>query len=199
MPGFFLPMNIGRFKIKYNSPFVLTFSFLALFIMLIQTRSNSGVKALLSLDHQFSAASFKDWFSLFTYPMVHADWAHFTANFSLILLIGPILEEKYGTKQLLLMSIFTAIITGVFNFVLFDHGLLGASGIVFMMILLCSITNYTNKEIPLTFLLVTVFYVGNEIIAAFDPNSRISHFAHLAGGACGAFFGFQLHNKLLKK
>jgi membrane associated rhomboid family serine protease len=75
-------------------------------------------------------------------------------NFSFILLIGPIVEEKYQSGPMLLMILITALITGVLNIVFFSTGLMGASGIVFMLILLSSFTNFRAGEIPLTFILI---------------------------------------------
>jgi membrane associated rhomboid family serine protease len=66
---------------------------------------------------------------------------------------------------------------------------LGASGIVFMMILLASFTNFRKGEIPLTFILVLIFYVGNEVMSAFR-NDGVARFAHILGGFCGSIFGF---------
>ena len=111
-----------------------------------------------------------------------------------MLIIGPIIEEKYGSKQLLIMFIITAISTAILNILLFDSGLMGASGIVFMLIILASFTNTNGNGIPLTFVLVTVFYLGNEIMSIYE-NDNISRFAHIAGGIIGSFFGFIMKTK----
>ena len=110
-------------------------------------------------------------------------------NFAIILLIGPILEEKYGTKNLSIMMFVTALVTGILNVALWDSGLLGASGIVFMMILLGSLVIFRKCTIPLTFILIVVLYLGRELTAIFE-NDNISQFAHILGGICGMIFGF---------
>jgi membrane associated rhomboid family serine protease len=121
--------------------------------------------------------------------MGHADWNHLVSNFSLILLIGPILEAKYGSQDLFLMIVLTALITGVLNTLLFSSYLLGASGVVFMMILLASFTNFGEGEVPLTFILILILYLGREVFNSFRQDN-ISEFAHIAGGLCGSLFGF---------
>jgi membrane associated rhomboid family serine protease len=121
-----------------------------------------------------------------------ADWNHLVGNFSIILLIGPILEEKYGSKKLLIMILVTALITAVINNIFLDSGVLGASGIVFMMILLGSLVNFASGTIPITFILITLLYIGQEVYAAATANDNVSHFGHILGGACGMFFGFAL-------
>ena len=45
---------------------------------------------------------------LFTHVFVHSNWSHFRNNFLTILLIGPMIEEKYGTMNLLYMFLITA-------------------------------------------------------------------------------------------
>jgi membrane associated rhomboid family serine protease len=119
----------------------------------------------------------------------HSGWSHLVSNFSSILLIGPILEENYGSAALFVMIVITALITGVLNILFFATGLRGASGIVFMMILLASFTNFNKGEIPLTFILVLVIYLGREVFESFSSNN-ISEFAHIVGGFCGSLFGF---------
>jgi uncharacterized membrane protein YdcZ (DUF606 family) len=58
-----------------------------------------------------------------------------------------------------------------------------------MMILLASFTNFNKGEIPLTFILVLILYVGRELINSFKSDN-ISEFAHIVGGFCGSLFGF---------
>jgi membrane associated rhomboid family serine protease len=66
---------------------------------------------------------------------------------------------------------------------------MGASGVVFMMILLSSFTNFGKGEIPLTFVLIMVLYLGREVLSSFQRNS-VSEFAHIIGGLCGSLFGY---------
>jgi membrane associated rhomboid family serine protease len=99
------------------------------------------------------------------------------------------LEMRYGSKDMILMMATTALTTGLLNVVFFSTGLLGASGIVFMMILLASFTNFKKGEIPLTFILVLFLYLGQQLLEAFQ-NDNISQFAHIAGGVLGSLFGF---------
>jgi membrane associated rhomboid family serine protease len=99
------------------------------------------------------------------------------------------LEENYGSAPLLVMIVITAFVTGVLNVLLFHSALMGASGVVFMMILLSSFTNFSKGEIPITFILVLILYMGVQLVNSFSSDN-ISQFAHIAGGLCGSFFGF---------
>ena len=179
-------------KIKYNAPIVLTFAFASAFILLLSQTIYWNLTAqwfMVPGRGDFSPSSFRNWVTLFTHVIGHANWSHLFSNFAFILLIGPILEEVYGSLSLYIMICITALVTGVLNVIFFTSGLLGASGVVFMMILLASFTNFSKGEIPLTFILVLILYLGREFINAFG-NNNISEFAHIAGGFIGSLFGF---------
>jgi rhomboid protease GluP len=126
---------------------------------------------------------------LLSYVLGHQSWIHLMSNFSFILLIGPVLEEKYRSGPLFVMMLVTALATGVLNALFFRTGLMGASGIVFMLILLSSFSNIRSGDIPLTFILILVLFLAREIVASFGQDN-ISQFAHVIGGICGSLFGF---------
>lgn len=127
--------------------------------------------------------------SLVTHVIGHANFDHLLGNLTFILLLGPIVEEKYGSRNTLFMFIITAIFTGLLNVFFFNTGLMGASGIVFMLILLASFTNNRKGGIPLTFLLIAILFIGKEVFQGLQQDN-ISQFAHIMGGVLGSFFGF---------
>ncbi len=203
-------------RITYNAPVVLTLTLICTIITSLDTvftttMMNGKTTGLVSQNfftvYPFSSAymSFSDpltYWRLFSHALGHAGWGHMVGNFSFILLVGPVLEEKYGGKSLIMMMFVTALITGVLNATFFPNGLLGASGIVFMMILLVSFTNAKKGTIPLTFVLIASLYLGSEIINAMDPsgkNGGISQFAHIIGGIFGGIFGYMMNNMPNKK
>jgi membrane associated rhomboid family serine protease len=179
-------------RIKYNAPTVLTFTFVSAAVLILSLTilpSLTEAWFVVPGKGRFSPSRISDWVTLFTHVLGHANWGHFINNFAYILLIGPILEEFYGTFSLFLMIAITAMVTGVLNILIFPSNLLGASGVVFMMILLASFTNFSKGEIPLTFILILVLYLGKELFNSFT-NNNISEFAHIVGGFCGSLFGF---------
>ena len=180
-------------KIRYNAPVTLTFALIASLILAAdQLLKTDIIPTLFTMPprSQFSFDSIGNWLRLLTHIAGHGDWSHLLGNFAFILLLGPILEEKYSSIVVLLMMLVTALVTGLLNGFFSESGLLGASGVVFMMILLVSFTNIRNGEIPLTFILVVALYLVKEIIVAFDSGDQIAQFAHIAGGVCGSLFGF---------
>jgi membrane associated rhomboid family serine protease len=178
-------------RIKYNAPTVLTFAFVSAAVLLLSYIMPGLTEYWFMVPGRggFRLGSLRCWITLVTHAAGHANWTHLLSNFSFILLIGPILEEIYGSRSLLVMILITALVTGVLNTIFFSTALMGASGVVFMMILLASFTNFSRGEIPLTFILVLILYLGRELFNSFSSNN-ISEFAHIAGGFCGSLFGF---------
>ena len=179
-------------RLTYNAPTTLTFTFISAIVLgLSATVAPNLTQAWFSTPAPFHANQVQDWIKLFTHPLGHANLDHFLGNFSFILLLGPILEVTYGSLSIFLMMVVTALVTGVLNVLLFPTTvLLGASGVVFMMILLASITNFEKGQVPLTFLLVLVLFLGKEVWNALAVHDNISHFTHIIGGLTGSFIGF---------
>lgn len=174
-------------KIKYNSPVILTYSLLSICVLAF---TGSGILAkYFSSPGQLSFSNPYFYLKLVSYIAGHGNWSHLMGNMMIILLIGPLLEEKYGSVKLLEMILITAISTALLNAFLFSNSLIGGSGIAFMLILLSSFSNIRSKEIPLTFIIIAVLYIGSEVLSILKID-RISQFSHLAGGFVGAVYGF---------
>jgi rhomboid protease GluP len=180
---------VPRLRISYNAPVVLTFALLAVGVFILgEVGPQAWVHTWFTAKPWLHETS--DYVGLFSHILGHKDWNHLLSNFMLILLLGPLLEERFGSVKLFGMIVVTALVTGLVNVAIADTGLLGASGIVFMMILLASTANIRQGEIPLTFLAVAVIYLGGEIVRALGKDDQISQMAHLIGGVVGAVFGF---------
>ncbi len=180
-----------KLRISYNSPVILTFAIICAVVLLIDNITGGAfIAGFFTLQPTFNAGSFLSWVRMFSYVIGHANWTHLISNFSFILLIGPVLEEKYGSLPILAMMLVTALATAFLNLLLVHTGLLGASGIVFMLILLSSFTNIRQGEIPITFILIIALYVVREFVNALTPNTGVSQLAHIAGGIIGGAFGF---------
>lgn len=183
-------------KITYNSPVTLTFTLAALAATLAGMITKGAATMLLFSVYRTSLLNPMLYLRLFTYVLGHADMAHFMGNFTIILLVGPMLEEKYGSKRFVLMILTTAVITGIISIIFFPTtAFLGASGVAFMMILLSSYANSKEGEIPLTLIFVAILYLGSEIINGIFVSDDISQLGHIIGGLCGGGFGWLICNK----
>jgi membrane associated rhomboid family serine protease len=178
------------FRIKFNAPVTLYFSLLCTVVLIFNKSALDTTLPYFMVGNTLDIQNPMNIFTLFSHVLGHADWTHLLSNLTFILLVGPIVEEKYGSQRLLMMILLTALITGILNILFFNTGLLGASGIVFMLILLSSFTNVRNGEIPITFILVAFLFLGKEILESIQ-NDNISQFAHIIGGICGSVFGFK--------
>jgi membrane associated rhomboid family serine protease len=177
-------------KMTYNAPVILTLTIVSTAVLVLDQFSGLAfTKKYFTVYPAFNPARFLDYIRIFSHILGHKNWSHLIGNFSFILLIGPILEEKYGSAVILSMILVTGLITGALNIIFFSTGLMGASGIVFMLILLSSLTNFRSGEIPLTFVLIFLLFFVKEITAAFSDDN-ISQCAHMVGGVCGSIFGF---------
>ncbi|MDO5559539.1 MAG: rhomboid family intramembrane serine protease [Oscillospiraceae bacterium] len=184
-------------KFQYNSPVILTFTLIAVIVQLISCIPGTEWFHKLFCAYRGSPINPLTYIRLFTHVIGHSGWPHLIGNFTYILLVGPMLEEKYGSKKLLIMMAITAFVTGLVNILIFNVTLCGASGIVFMLILLASCANFSEGKIPVTLILVGVAYIGNEMIAAFSDDN-ISQLSHIIGGLFGGFFGYLFAKKEYK-
>ncbi|WGK70294.1 rhomboid family intramembrane serine protease [Candidatus Haliotispira prima] len=188
-------------KIRYNAPVTLTFSLICTLFLLADQYLGTGFSTDYFVVYGKNGFSWDDkgqYYRLISYVLGHRDWNHLMGNLTYILLLGPILEERFGSFRLALMILITAFVPGFINVSYYDSALIGASGIVFMMITLISIVNIRRNEIPLTLILMAGLYLTREIIGLF-ANDSVSQIAHISGGIMGIILGFLISPKLQVK
>lgn len=182
-------------RFQYNSPVVLTFALISLVVLWLNIVTGGRSNALLFSVYRSSWKNPLTYLRFFGHVLGHSSWNHYTGNILMILVIGPMLEEKYGSVNLLEMIVLTALVSGIMHVILFpDVALLGASGIVYMMILLSSLASMRQGCIPLTLLLVAAIYLGGEVVNGMSASDNIAHLTHIVGGVCGAIFGLALNH-----
>ena len=175
----------------YNSIVILTFFFISLVALILNYLTGGESNKIIFSSYRSNIFNPFTYVRLVTHIFGHADFSHFMNNFLYILLIGPMIEEKYGSKNLALMVLITAVVTGLINSIFSKNKMiLGASGIVFMLIILSSFVNIQTGKIPITLILICIFYIVNEIIEGMFKKDNVSHLGHLIGAVCGLIFGF---------
>nr|WP_297703057.1 rhomboid family intramembrane serine protease [uncultured Butyrivibrio sp.] len=185
-----------KLKITFNSPVVLGFIFLSLAVLILGFVTLGKSNELLFMTYHSALTNPLTYVRFFTHVLGHSGWEHYIGNAAYILLLGPLLEEKYGSKKLLQVIIITALVTGLVNYILFPTvALCGASGVVFAFILLTSFTSFKNGEIPLTFILVAVIFLGQQVYEGVFLQDNISNLSHVLGGIIGSVVGFKLNKK----
>ena len=186
-------------RLQYNSPVILTFALFSTIVLILSSITDGRSNTFLFMVYRSSFTDPLAYVRVFTHAIGHANLDHFLNNFLMILLVGPMLEEKYGSKSLVIMIIITAFVTGIVHLITSTGAMLGASGIVFMLILLSSFTNIQKGRIPLTLILALALFIGREIISSVTTDTNIAHLAHIIGGICGASFGFLLNKSFYKE
>lgn len=185
-------------KLQYNSPVILTYTIICIFVLILDFLTNGYTTNKLFSVYRSSLTDFFSYVRVFTHILGHMSFEHFFNNFLIILIVGPMLEEKYGSRNMLILILLTSFIIGVAQVIFSASGLLGASGIAFMLIVLASFTNIQEGKIPITMLLVVFMYLGKEIYYGIVLKDNVSQFTHIIGGICGIFWGIAL-NKALGK
>lgn len=185
-----------KVKITFNSPVVLGFIFISLGVLILGFLTRGTSNELLFMTYHSSLTNPLTYVRLFTHVLGHSGWAHYIGNASYILLLGPALEEKYGSGKVLQVILITALVTGVVNYILFwNVSLCGASGVVFAFILMTSFTSFKSGEIPLTVILVAIVFLGQQVYEGIFLQDNISNLSHILGGIVGAVVGYKLNRK----
>ena len=180
-----------KLKISFNSPIILGFVILSFIVYLTDNLTGGFSTRLLFSVYRSSFIDPFTYFRFFGHVLGHANLDHFLGNIMLILVIGPMLEEKYGSANILFVILATALVTGLVHFFVFPYVyLLGASGVVFAFILLSSFAGFREGRIPFTFIVVALLYIGQQVYQGVFVQDNISNLTHILGGIVGAVLGY---------
>lgn len=185
-----------KLRIRFDSPVVLTFAILCGVVLILDLLTKGRSTQDFFCVYRAPLTDYKTYIRFFGHCLGHADLSHLINNMLWILLLGPILEEKYGSAKIVTVILVTALVTGIVEFLLFpNHSLLGASGVVFAFIMLAGSAGFRDNEVPVTFILVAIMYFGQEIYNGIFVNDNISQLTHILGGVVGTLFGILWRNK----
>lgn len=189
-------MHRPTLKISYNAPVTLTFALLCALALALNGLTGGWTTSHLFSVYRCSLSDLLAFVRFFGHVLGHSGYTHFIGNIVLILVLGPGLEDRYGSFPILWAIVLTALISGLIQFIFFPGtALLGASGIVFMMIMLSSFGGMRSGTVPLTLILVAIFYLGGELWDAIFVRDNVSQLTHIIGGLCGTVLGFAMGKK----
>ena len=175
---------------------VLSFVLMSLGVMVLNYLTAGVSNRLLFMTYHSSLASPLTYVRFFTHVLGHQGWSHYIGNMMYLLLLGPMLEEKYGSRAIIEVILITGLVTGIVTWLIFPNiALCGASGVVFAFIMMTSFTSFKEGEIPVTVILVAVIYIGQQIYEGLFVQDNISNMAHILGGIVGAVAGYTLNKK----
>lgn len=192
--------NKVKIKVSFNSPIVVGFAILCFVTLILNVITNGASNNLVFSVYRSPLTNPLTYIRFFGHVAGHADWQHFMGNMTLLLVVGPLLEEKYGSQNILFVMLVTALITGLVHFIFFPGvQLLGASGIVFAFILLSPFTGTKEGTIPITLILVAVIYIGEQIYSGIFVKDNVANLTHIIGGIVGAAMGFIMHKNKMNR
>lgn len=185
------------FKVAYDAPVTLTFAILSILLFVINTFLMKGKLTALILaaptmqggELPFVVSNPLSYLRMFLYVFGAADSSMLITNLIFILLLGPAMEERYGSIVIGIMIAVSAIFAGVLNACFCQKMLQGAISVVFMIIFLNAFLSLSKKKLPLSFIAVFILFILREILEK-NPNGIIGIIAGLAGGLCGSLFAF---------
>ena len=185
-----MEFDFNSIQFDYNSFVILTYLFISLGAWFLNCITRGWSNKTFFECYRSSPLNPLTYVRLFTHSIGHTNWEHFVGNFLYILLVGPMIEEKYGSINLIIMLLITSLIIGIVNIIFDDYAILGASGNVYMLIVLSSFANISEGKIPLTVIMILIFYVIGEMKRTIvDRGSKSYHDGHLIGAVCGLLFG----------
>ena len=183
-------------RITFNSPVVLSFVIISFGVMVLNYLTAGMSNRLLFMTYHSSLLSPLTYVRFFTHVLGHSGWSHYIGNMMYLLLLGPMLEEKYGSRAIIEVILITGLVTGIVTWLIFPNiALCGASGVVFAFIMMTSFTSFKEGEIPVTVILVAVIYIGQQVYEGLFIQDNISNMAHILGGIVGAVAGYTLNKK----
>ena len=162
-------MKKRSITILYNSPVILTFALLSLLALGLGKLTDGWTTQNLFCVYRSSLTDWLTYPRFFLHVLGHPDFAAYCSNIVILLVVGPMAEERFGGKRILLAIALTALVTGLVLWFFFPNGaLMGASGVV----------------------LVLILYLGGEIFQAVTGSAGLAQLTHIAGGVLGMIFGF---------
>ena len=113
-------------RVTVNAPFSILFSIAAIALYFL-FQADGTIPRMLILQGEFDFSNWQWYISLIGYTMAHGSIEHLIGNISIILLVGPFVEKRWGTKRTAIMAGLTALLTALVHIIFWDHRLIGAS------------------------------------------------------------------------
>ena len=193
-------------KVEYDAPVTLTFVIICVIIFLLNmilAKSGKGAgfeKIFVSPTSQAGLLPFipgapVSYIRLLFYIFGAAagEASLLFTNLILIMLLGPAMEERYGSVIIGIMIFVSALFAGVLNACFCDTSLVGAVPLVSMMIFLNAFMSFSKKKFPLSFAAVMVLFV---LLQIFSGAGAVQIIICIAGGLCGSLFAFLTSPKM---
>lgn len=186
-----------KLNIAFDAPVTLTLSVICILLFVLNTFAFKGTlteKLLASPttvtgERGFIPTAPLSYFRLIFYVFGAVSFSTLITQLIFVLLLGPSMEERYGSVVIGIMIGVSTLFSGVLNACFCNRSLVGALPVVFMLIFLNSFISFSKKKVPLSFLAVFVLFIVREISEK-NPNGIVGIIICIAGGLCGSLFAF---------
>lgn len=176
-------------RLQMDSPLVLSFASVCIAVQFLSTGAMH--RHLFQIAKPVGISPTAP-FRLVGHVFGHAGWSHLQGNLILLMVAGPPCEAAFGAPRLSKVMLWTALASSASHVALApaQSVQMGASGVVFAMILLNSWLQRDAARVPATFVLTSALWLSRELAS---PAVGVSHSAHLVGAAVGTYFGSRVH------
>jgi len=138
---------------------------------------------------------------LITYMFLHSGPYHLFFNMYVLLIFGPMLEQRIGSKRFLLIYFASGIIAAFISS-FFYFSALGASGAIMgilgvLIILMPDLKLLLFFVVPMQLWVAAIIFVLIDVLGIFYPTG-IGNIAHLVGLATGLLYGLYLKKQRIQ-
>ncbi len=170
-------------------------------VVFLLTSFSQSTFDLLALTPTIAVQEGMFW-QFFTFMFVHANFAHIFFNMFSLLMFGPTIEERMGTKNYLIFYLLCGLGSGVFHILITGLGiipLVGASGAIFGVVTAYGLFFPRHVIyvyfIPMPAIVAIGLFAMIELFSGISGvQSGVANFGHLGGMIVGfilvKFFGF---------
>ena len=185
-------------RLSIEAPVVIGFVTACILLHILNCTILPGISmGLFAVDDFINLTNPLMYVRFVTHIFGHSSLGHLKGNVTHLLLVGPSAEAAFGSKAILEIMLMVALSSAVAH-VWFGRNhsrQLGASGVVFALILLNSLVSAKTGKIPMSFLLTACLWIGDELWKFFFAGDKTSHHAHLTGAICGTIGGYMIHKR----
>ena len=193
-----------KFKINFDACVSISFCVASLLIFFLDsfalknyslTQNIFSAPGAKGAQEAFNFSSPASYARLFLFVFGNQNFLQVLFSCAFILPFGALMEERYGSPAVALMTAICAFVTGALNACLVPQALCGAASIALMLILLSSITSIAKNEIHLSSLLTLLLCLAGNLYlysmkGGLDRLAVTSLFVQLAGALAGSMAGF---------
>jgi membrane associated rhomboid family serine protease len=206
-----------RYKIMFDAPVTIVFVLLTIAVYFVNIMMKESLipmmftcRSLKAADPEaaFNLKNALDYARLILHVFAYTDFPTLLINAVILLLLGSILEERYGSLMLFIMIFIAALVSGVLAVCSPQVPFTGTDSIIFMMIFLLSLTALAKHTVQVSWLLAFIAFTaykaygftttGTKNLSAIIQDN-LGLLISLAAGICGSLAGFLIAPKKSRK